>query len=89
MGLDCLRSASDCLEAADEGREESISQQEFVTRIKVSSEDVKMPSSLVEVVEDTEDVPAIFNLGSNIRSVGVWGKLMNPSSSTWLGWDSG
>ena len=84
-GLDCLRvaSASDCLEAADEGREESISQleEEVVTFISVSSEEVKMPSSLVEVVEDTDDVPTIFNLESNIKSVGVWGKLIKPSSS--------
>ena len=85
IGLDCLlvASASDCLEAADEGREESISQllEEVVTFINVSSEEVKMPSSLVEVVEETEEVPAIFSLGSNIRSVGVWGRLIKPSSS--------
>ena len=83
IGLDCLlvASASDCLEAADEGREESISQLEVVTFINVSSDEVKMPSSLVEVVEETEEVPAIFSLGSNMRSVGVWGRLIKPSSS--------
>jgi hypothetical protein len=62
--------------------------------VKVSSEEVKMPSStgsnwLVEadrpVVEEIA-VVAIFNLGSSIipKSVGVWGKLLNPSSpSPW------
>ena len=61
--------------------------------VRVSSEEVKMPSSAswlveaelqVEAVEDSEDVPATFNLGSSNmpKSVGVWGKLMNPGSSS-------
>lgn len=61
--------------------------------VRVSSEEVKMPSSAswlveaelqVEAVEDREEVPAIFNLGSSNmpKSVGVWGKLMNPGSSS-------